>query len=427
MIGYLKRLTMRNLVSPYGLALVSYCVFLVAWAFPPDVYMTYISEPDLMYHDPLTFVFYTSCVIAFMLGIRACGSFGISPKPVPLTAISTRKPMLYFALPLILSTVSCCVLLYLLGGKISLVGVIVEQQGAMMKTAQKAGQLEVGGKWQLSLDILRCTLWWCAYRFSQIKLRKIEKVVLYSLFLMGLFVELITSIATVDRTHLMSVLAGLLIIYFYNRSNSRKSSFRSLAVTVIASFGAIIALFSFLSFLRGSSAVTSLVRSLMGYSIVSYNRLAAVLHGLLHYTYAGKYIYLSFYLSEHSVLSDALNLQRFFGTATTQDVWLSEFTSVASAGLMPGFIWSGAFGYIYSDLGWWTLLFLFLTGLMGGYLWAGFKAGRTISVLVYLWFAFSILFWLGSNIVFDGKIVTTLECGILLALYDRAFIRHIRE
>src|ERR1700733_5771358 len=133
MIGYLRRLTIRNLVSPYGLALFSYAVFLFAWTFPPSVYTSYINEPDLMFLDPLTFVFYTSCVAAFLLGVWAYRYFGMSTKEAPLAGISTRMPLVYLAIPLLLATACCSIYLILLGAKLNLIGLLASQQGGAIK------------------------------------------------------------------------------------------------------------------------------------------------------------------------------------------------------------------------------------------------------------------------------------------------------
>jgi hypothetical protein len=48
-----------NVVSPCGLALISYAFFLFACLIPPSVHSHYMMEPDLMFLDPATILFCT--------------------------------------------------------------------------------------------------------------------------------------------------------------------------------------------------------------------------------------------------------------------------------------------------------------------------------------------------------------------------------
>ncbi|MGB7983909.1 MAG: hypothetical protein WCF54_01990 [Terracidiphilus sp.] len=430
MLGYLRRLTIRNLVSPYGLALFSYAVFLFAWTFPPSIYTSYINEPDLMFLDPLTFVFYTSCVALFLIGVRSCRYLGVSTKEPPLARISTRMPIVYLAIPLLLATALCSVYLILFGEKINFVAMLISQQGQEIKTASESGKLSSGAIWEILLSppvSLAAVLWWACFRASQLKMRGTGKFVYYAIFFFAFSVDIITCIAKVDRTTLMPLILGLLVIYFYRQSRAENVRLTSLLGIGVASIAGVVATFFLFSFLRGASILRLLVMAVLGYTITSYNRMAALLGGSMHYLYGGKGLYLSSFLSGGNWLNRFLGLGYLLGWPTSRQLWDSEFFSTAGAGLNPGFIWSGVFGYLYSDVGWWTLLYLFFAGLWAGYLWLGFKQGRMISVILYLWMAFWVLFWLGWNLLLDLKMFTMLEAGIMLALYDRAFIRNWKE
>jgi hypothetical protein len=425
MIGYLRRLTIRNLVSPYGLALFSYAVFLFAWTFPPSVYTSYINEPDLVFLDPLTFLFYTSCVVAFLFGVRSCRYLGISTKQVPLARISTRMPIVYLAIPLLLATAFCSIYLILLGAKFNFVALLVSQQGDAIKRAASGGLLTIEGKWIASLMLLTSVLWWAALRIGQIGVKGITKVLLYIFFCFALCVDVLTCIATVDRTNIMSLIAGLLIIYLYRKSRIAGVQLLSLGLSGFVGILSMAATFFLLSFLRGAAVVKLLAMGLLGYTVAPYNHMAALLQGVLRYSYEGRGVYIARYLLTDNKISNVLGLHALFNWPTTLALWESEFPSTASAGLNPAFIWSGVFGYIYSDIGWWTPLLIFSAGIAAAYLWDGFNAGRTIATLLYLWVAFWVLFWLGYNLLLDNRIVTILESGIALSLYDKAFIRRV--
>jgi hypothetical protein len=422
-IGYLRRLTIRNLVSPYGLAMVSYALFLFAWVFPPAVYTTILHEPDLMFLDPLTFVFYTVCVAAFLLGARSSRYLGISTKKLPIPVISARSRNLYLIVPIIVATACCTIYLFLLGAKLNFIGLVVSQQGEVIKGAWRSGMLTVAGKWNASPMFLTSVLWWALFRAGQLNPKGATKFAFYLFFCLGLGVDVLTCVATVDRTNLMPLLSGLLVLYLYRKSRSTNVRLSSLALIAISAILSAVSLFSAFFFLRGSSALGLLAVGLLGYSVSPYDHLAAMLHGVLHYRYEGRGVYLASYFLGETKLNTALGLSERFNFPTPLEVWQGEFNSTAVAGLNPMFIWSGVFGYLYSDIGWWTLLYLICAGLLAAYLWARFNAGKPIAIVLYLWIANWVLFWFGWNLLLDFRAMTILESGLALALYDHVSTR----
>jgi hypothetical protein len=60
---------LNNLVSPYGLAMISYAFFLFSCLIPPSIYSSFVAEPDKMFLDPTTILFYTLCVMGFVAGV----------------------------------------------------------------------------------------------------------------------------------------------------------------------------------------------------------------------------------------------------------------------------------------------------------------------------------------------------------------------
>jgi hypothetical protein len=414
-------------VSPYGLALFSYAVFLIAWTFPPDVYTSYIQEPDLMFLDPMTFIFYTSCVAAFLFGVWACRYLGVSTKEVSLVRISTRMPLMYLAIPLLLATALGCAFLVVIGGKINFVALLLAQQAEEMKIVAQNGGFATGGFWYMSPTFLTACLWWSSYRARQINISGSSKTMLRGVFWVAFCVDAATGMARADRGSLLLPIAGLLIIYYYRKTRLESLRLTSLAATIGASIFGVMAIFTLLSFLRGASGLTLLMRSVLGYTITSYNRIPALLNGTMHYAYEGRGVYLSRFLLNNTTINEKLGLGSLLGWPTTSQLWYSEFASVAQAGLHQGFIWSGAFGYLYSDIGWWSLIYLLIAGIIAAYLWAGFKRGGSIAILAYLWWCNWILKWFGTNSLLDEEIVFLLIIGAMLALYDGVFTRKVRE
>ena len=114
----MRRFVLPYLLSPYGLAVVPSCVFLIAWTFPPDVYSHYIREPDLMYLNPLVLVFFIACVAAFLLGVRVIGQFDptASTLSVPKLQLRSGSRLLYLLVPLFLAAGPCLVYMLVIGG-----------------------------------------------------------------------------------------------------------------------------------------------------------------------------------------------------------------------------------------------------------------------------------------------------------------------
>jgi hypothetical protein len=165
----------------------------------------------------------------------------------------------------------------------------------------------------------------------------------------------------------------------------------------------------------------------MGYSVASYNRLAALLSGQMTYTYHGTGVYLAPYLLDRHKLNSVLPIAEMMGWPSFGEIWKSEARSVAAAGLNSAYIWAGEFGYLYSDLGWGALAYLFLAGIFVGYTWVRFRAGGSIALIIYPFTIFWILFWVSSTSLFDHPIVEFLEVGMALMLWEKLCIQKKRH
>jgi hypothetical protein len=216
----------------------------------------------------------------------------------------------------------------------------------------------------------------------------------------------------------MPFIAGLMAITLFRVGfDSSAKPWRIVVISVFAGAGAL-GLFLLLSFVRGDQSVHELVGSLLGYTLASYNRLAALLLGSLHYQYEGKGAYLFPYLVDSQKINDLLGLREVFGWPTSSELWQSEFSSTMAAGLTSSYIWAGAFGYVYADLGWLAPLYLLAVGLGAGHLWRMFCRGHVIGVVLYPWMAFSILFWIGWNILLTNWLITLVMATACLWTYD---------
>jgi hypothetical protein len=422
MIGYLKRLSIHHLVSPFGLAVLSYLVFLFAWLFPPGLYTDYMHEPDLMYLDPEILLFYTTCVAAFLFGARFSRFLGASAARGAEPQISARSPLFYLLTPLVTAMSLCTIALVLVGQKINFVALLATQQGDAIKLAREVGQLQAG-RWERAIPALTGVLWWSYFRASQLKIDGTEKTIFRLVFLLGLGIGIATCMSTVDRPTLMPIILGTLVVYLFRKTRLSSVRVLKLALTGVLSMAGIVGAFLFVSFLRGAVIFRVLITGLLGYSIVSYNRMAALLAGTMHYAYQGRGVYLSRYLQQDQVINDFFHLADRFGWPDALGLWQTEFSSTMAAGLNPAYIWAGTFGYIYSDLGWWAPLYLGAIGIIAGFLWSQYNTCNTFGIVLYPWMGFSVLAWFGPNFVFSNDLVRLLEFAMVLYVYDRKFLR----
>lgn len=416
MTGHLRPFTIRNLVSPYGLALISYAIFLLAWVFPPSLYANYINEPDFMFLDPTSLVFVTACVLAFIIGSRISTLFTGSTGED--STIQPSSPLTYLLAPLIFSSTLCLVYLFKVGSHLDFVGLLASSQGNSIKLANQTGQLQEGF-WGRSPSVLCATIWWAQYRAGQLQLKEFRHLGFISIFFFALLVDIATCTATVNRTNLMPLIAGIALIYAYRKTLGQGVSASKILTQGAFAVASFLGLFLLLSFFRGNTSGNVLVTQLLGYGITSYNRLALMLTGRLQFVISGKGAYLFPVLIESHSLNVIFHISDRFGWPTPDTLWRLEFGPIAAAGLSQGFNWVSLFGYIHAELGWFTPFYFSGLGIVCGRLWVMFRKGRSFGLVLYPWAAFSILFWCGYNVGFSSRVIAVIEIAFVLAVWER--------
>ena len=410
-----RDLAIRNVVSPYGLAMISYAFFLFACLIPPSVYSHYMREPDLMFLDPATILFYTLCVASFVAGVWLVS--WLFPSSFVDRKYETRiSPTLFLLAPLALAvTASTITDLYLITEYPTIILSLLAQQGGDVKDAIA---FEVNGHFAFVSLILIGITWWVSWRYSGLGLQGWRKrLVKFSLFVAVLSV-IVSSTLTMSRSTLMLATCGLAILYGARRIARKQDNFKFILRSGIAVIICVSLLFLAFSFLRGTSW-DDLVYTLVGYTAAAYNRLAAVVNGKLRYPFAGRGIYLSGFVA-HSRFSPFSYLMN---APDSLDVWASEFDAVSRAGLDGRLIWSGAFGYIFSDLGWFSLLFVFGYGMLYELVWSWIKRGKVLGIVLYPCFGFCALFWVGSNYLLDQPFEVLSIVAIILTIYELVLLK----
>jgi hypothetical protein len=401
------------LLSPYGLAFASTLVFLLAWLTPPDYYSNIVGEKDLVFLEPTSFLLFILCVAAFLAGVAAIDIFFPAATP-PMARMRVRfSPLLFLLLPLLIGLlVTFQAIALLLRDNPDIFDLIIAQQGSQLKENLDIHQpLGLASIWLLGI------CWWASWRRDQLELdRRWKRWLVTSTIAIGILAILAYSALKLGRGEFMPVMTGTVLLYLLRRQALGRLSRLSFLRTALVSASLLVVTFLLFSSVRGAEdPLADIVR----YTVTSYNRLAALVTGRMHYPHAGSGVYFSSFLSFNATLNQLVPIREVFHWPTFQEVWDSEFTSTWQAGLDGYVIWSGTFGYLYSDFGWFSPLVLVLHGLVCGGLWRSVRQGHIAGILLCPWCGFCILFWFGTNFFFDTKMVVLALASAMLVGYER--------
>jgi hypothetical protein len=416
-----RDLVIRNNASPYGMTAAALLLFLVAFVFPPALYSSYIQEPDCMFLDPASLVFFLLCTLGFLLGlilvdfISPVHGFRYEKKE---TRIS---PMWFILLPLIVSTTLAVLsIILLLRNNDYLLQIVLAAEGEQIKSV---GGIELEGTMVQSTPALMGVIWWAIWRKDQLHIRGWRRFAVHSSIILATLAMLTSSTLSLARGDVMPMFTGIVILFLLRKLIAGK--LKPLSALKFAAFfaGSIGALFVSFSMLRGSTGPDVLMGDILGYTIAAYNRLAAVLDGRLRYPFSGRGLYISGFVAFNNTFNYIFHVNQLFSWPDFDTVWRSEFEAVSSAGLNGRLIWSGAFGYAFSDLRWAAPLLIFIYGLVTGWAWRLLKLGKTAGIVLYPWCAFCVLFWFGTNYLLDPRAVVLFLVATALGLYEMLFVR----
>ena len=415
---------LKNAVSPYGLAIFSYLFFLSSCFIPPSIYKRYMMEPDLMFLDPATILFYTLCIASFLIG--AASIAWVMPSSFVERRITTRiSPTLFLMIPLTIGIGATLISLFLLVTyHPDIVVMLLAQQGADLK---QTIAFDVTSSINLAPIVLTAIVWWAWWRLVDFGLLGWRRFLVKSTLVLGIVSVIAAATLILSRDILMMFSCGLAVLYLARR-NLRKSVSFKFALRAAGAIALCVAtLFFAFSFLRGVGGLDDQLYTLFGYTAASYNRLAAVVNGRLHYPFAGRGLYLSSFVAYNHTWNQIVPLNSILNWPNQLDDWNSQFAAVTQAGLDGTLIWSGAFGYIFADLGWFSFPFVFVYGVIYGVAWNWIKRGRALGVVLYPCFGFCALFWIGSNILLDSQRAVLFVAAVLLAAYELFCVKRDRK
>ncbi len=406
-----KRTTISPL-SPIGLALASYVLFVVATLIPPGAYEKIMLERDSMFLNIQMHLFMAGCLLCFVVGAYLASRTKYSEWKIEL---HLPRGSAYIAIPVVMAS-----LVNLLS-----ISIFLKSNHGLLTawiTDAKAVKQDFDGSGGLTeaLPLLFGVCWWAYLRLLELRsISNRRHWVLSSLIGGAFFLAVFTALMKVARYDLMPGIFGIALIYFFNKFRNSVVPLRRYLVPLSKFGGGMIAVFIVFAWLRGNSESSTILNNVMGYTVASYNRLAVLLEGGVRFPYGGTGTYAFRFLGNVPFFSRWIDFAGLMGMPATEVVWLSEFPAIFRAGLDGRYIWVSAFGYIYSDIGFFVFPYLFIVGILSGWLWKSLSQGKALGVVLYPWFAFSIVFWFGSNYLAYPRLLTLAAAGLLLTAYER--------
>lgn len=422
---HVRNLLIWNIASPYGLAAISFFIFVAAYFFPPALYTRYLDERDFLFLDPASLLFFLLCMFGFCAGLLVVDVL----YPLRGFTKARRTPQFsatwFVLLPVAAATIftvfSCAVLLR---DNAYLLELLLSAQASQLKTE---GGMQVNGPISQAAPMLMGVVWWALWRKGDEFFSGRQKLIVNLSLFLATIALFVSATLMVSRGELMPIIAGIATVIMLRRLKDDRFTLSSLFKFGMILTISVMFLFTAFSMLRGQSDPDILIGDILGYSLASYNRLAALLAGKFHYPFSGRGIYISAFVAFNKSFNYLFHVNRLFDWPDFDTVWLGEFDAVSAAGLNGRLIWSGTFGYIYSDFGWFSPLILFLHGLIAGWAWRMLRLGKTAGVVLYPWCAFCILYWFGTNYLLDPKVVDLVLVAIALSIYESLFSRERKE
>ena len=414
---------LNNIVSPYGLAMISYAFFMFACLIPPSVYSHYIHEPDLMFLDPATILFYTLCVMSFVAGVWFVGWLLPPVRFLDRKFLCVMPSAVFLLIPLILCTLLTAISSVLIVKNNPLaIPLLLAQQGNLLGP-ESGASLELTGTMNISVLFVSGIVWWSFWRLNQAGIVWRGKLLVRIAQLLAITAVLILTSLILSKHLAIVILTGLAISYLARKVFLNQLDWNIAGRTMLVLILVGTSLFYLVSSLKGALDLSTQVATFIGYTIAAYNRLAAVLNGSLHFEYTGRGIYFSNFISFNNLFNRFIPVREVLHYPEFLNWWMSEFASVGKAGLQTSLIFCGAFGEIFLEIGWFAPLYVFCYGLLYGVIWRNMVAGRLIGIVLYPYCAYCILFWFSTNGLFDQDIVALgIDC-VLLSAYEFFFLR----
>ncbi|MBE7561654.1 hypothetical protein H7F10_01465 [Acidithiobacillus sp. HP-6] len=416
---YRKRVfTAYHLLRPQTLLLAAVVLMLMFTLVPPTFYEHTIHEPDLMFANPVLFIFLITCATIVLLGIRV--GYAIAYRMPPRLATLVRVPAFVY---LMLPTVAALGLLLITIATIlrndpAILALALSGEGQQVKLALSHASR---GAMMGSLPLAMGVMWWVWANYLRLSLRinRLGKFML--VFLVGSLMTslFLSALLMMSRFVLMPAIFGFFLIYLRHAVLMRGVRVSGILLRGLMIMTLLLVLFGGVAVLRsniGYHGHDALLTSFIGYGPTSINHLAGYLDG----RFPSGLLKQSVLPNDFGFIYQFPFADRFFPTASLSfaQAFKLSFRVTYDAGLNGNYTWFTSWGQILAGTGWFAPLYLLLYGFFFARAWRGFTAGGTSGMLLYPWFAFNVLFTFGANFAASNFLSILVLLSIWLYMYS---------
>ena len=403
------RLPAPKMFSPMWCALISLIFFHFCVLLPPGLYIFLLDEQSHIFLNFSATVYFWACFAAFAAGV----GFWHALVRRPVGKSIFRPQMLRSTMPMYWLFISVAVVTishgaYLLGNLGYLadnLAFLISSEGNQIKEEQGTGAI-----FSYLNSVAIAFTWWGVARLlgagdGSTLLRRLSWAVT---ILCGLLV-VTSSVLRTARFELIPFIFGVGLIFATIRPFKLRMIDR---LRVYSTTGVALAIiFIGISIARGTE---SLGTNFAGYSIAGYNRFGALIDGQLSFSHDGTGARTLSSIAYFPLLGRWFQLNQMMGIPEPFEVWEAGFYSIWQAGLNKLYTFSSAPGIVFVDFGLLGPLFFLLVGILAVAMWQKLEDGSVFGILLYPWFAFSVLFWFGYNLIASPAIWLYVASALII-------------
>lgn len=391
-----------NIFSLPTVIVINWLILVFVVLFPSDVYQQVIDEPYFASLHGEMFVY-----ITLSLGLMWLGWIIVEPAHYSPQVMSPIYPPSFLWLLRGMGFITPFIYALRLFSS-SEVQEALSSQLTMNEVRDLISEMSINYLVQLAMvsSIL------CIYLAANNRaLRSIIDVVIVAIMISCLFI-------TMQRSLLMPYILTIGVAYYQGQKQM------TLLQTVFYGGCALLSglsLFLLIAALRQQEDV-SLLQSILGYTVASYNRLAVMLDGNLQLPDSGTGYYTLQWLYYPPVVRDILHIpdlaSSVLGThlpITRADNYYAQFEAIEKTPLAANFIWTTFFGTVYSDYGWLSLFFYVVFGACCQAAYISMQKRQLLGIFLYCYIYATSLLWFGDGFIFQS---TTLLICYMAVFYQ---------
>ncbi len=396
-------------LSPLSLSLLSTMLAYIAVITPPNIVAIMLQERDYTFLNPSLFIVISISEIFFIFGIIfvsfVCdkGRIKVKKSPVLLVSNSLYKKALFLLLVTIIGEFTIGFILIERIGIQRLLSAISNPQLGLELRQQVVTISRIHGINILALQNFFFPVLLFIFMIIFGLPKEVIKRKNFFLFTFACAAYITVNLITFTRWQILQLFLGLIIIYISRKNSNGGIKFSSLLKIAFLFMVSSLAIFLGINMLK--TRISGL-DAVVGYILGSYNVAASVISGLVKQPYDNStYVTFGFFwnapfLGPHfRQLGISLGINLPGPNSGATNVWDTWSTVLNAAGLNSTYQWDTVYGCVYGDIGILFPIVFFVYAVISQFLFLRAIDGKLYSILLYVYFAISIVTWFTSVFV----------------------------